>query len=219
MSVDYAALVERFVAAQLAGDRAEALRVIVEDGVRAGARVIDLQARVIRPAQQEIGTLWQRNQISIAQEHLATGIAQVVMARLLEHSPPAPRNGKRVAVSCVEGEHHEFPARLVADYLEHAGFTVTYFGADLPTDHLASMLERFRPDVLALSATMSFNLPALRAAVTAARATMGPLPIVIGGHALAWSPDLATELDVATAEPDPESVTSVVARLAHLEAA
>ena len=149
--IDFGALAERFLAAQLAGDRREALRLVVEDGIVKGARVIDLQARVIRTAQHEIGRLWQMNRVSIAQEHLATGISQVVMARLFEFVSPTPRNGVVVAVVCVEGELHDFPARLVADYLDHAGFTVRYFGANVPTDEIVQMLKRDPPSLLALS--------------------------------------------------------------------
>jgi methanogenic corrinoid protein MtbC1 len=214
--LDFGGLARKFVAAQLAGDRAEALRIVVDDGVRCGARVVDLQARVIRAAQHEIGALWQRNQISIAQEHLATGIAQVVTARLFEYVTPAKRNGKRVAVACVEGERHEFPARLIADYLEQAGFAVRYFGADLPTDHLVRELQKGRPHVIALSATMSFNLAALRATVAAIRAELGEdTSIVVGGHALAWSPSLAAELEVETAAGDPDDVVATIGRLAE----
>lgn len=216
-AIDTSGLTRKFVAAQLAGDRAEALRIVVDDAVRHGMPVVDVQARIIRAAQEEIGVMWQRNQISIAQEHLATGIAQLVMARLFEFAAPVARNGKHVSVACVEGEHHELPARLIADYLDHAGFTVRSYGADLPTDHLVATLAKGKLDVLALSATMSFNLPALRTTVTKVRAALGDqLPIIVGGHALRWSPNIAAELGVITADPDPDTVVATVKKLAGL---
>lgn len=215
-AVDFPGLVQRFVAAQLAGNRAEALRLVVDEGVRRGARVVELQAKVIRPAQSEIGLMWQRNEISIAQEHLATGISQLVMARLFEYVTPVERNGKTIAVACVEGERHEFPARLVADYLDFAGFEVRHFGADLPTDCLVAEIARLKPDAIALSATMSFNVPALRRTVEGLRAAVGPtLPILIGGHALSWSPGLADELGVVTADAEPERVVAAMQQLTN----
>lgn len=212
--IDFVALTERFLAAQLSGDRPEALRLMVEEGIAKGARVIDLQAHVIRPAQLEIGRLWQTNRVTIAQEHLATGVSQVVMARLYEFVCSTPRNGVIVAVACVEGELHDFPARLVADYLDHAGFTVRYFGANVPTDETLTMLKRDQPRLLALSTTMSFNVAALRDTVRRVRAEIGAtLPILIGGHALRWSPDLAQELGVATAPSSPDELVQVVRQM------
>lgn len=213
-AIDFAALTERFLAAQLAGDRREALRVVVEGGVDRGARVIDLQARVIRAAQHEIGRLWQANLVTIAQEHLASGISQLVMARLLELVSPVPRNGAVVAVACVEGELHDLPARLVADYLDHAGFAVRYFGANVPTDDMVKMLSADRPSLLALSTTMSFNVPALRNAVKRVRAEVdGAPPIIVGGHALQWSPGLAAALGVETAPASPDDLIGAARRL------
>jgi len=193
------------------------LRLVIEEGIAKGARVIDLQAYVIRPAQLELGRLWQTNRVSIAQEHLATGVSQVVMASLYEFVSPTPRNGVIVAVACVEGELHDFPARLVADYLDHAGFTVRYFGANLPTDEILPMLKSDPPRLLALSMTMSFNVPALRDTVRRVRAEIGAtLPILIGGHALQWSPNLAVELDVATAPSSPDELIEVVRQLTRV---
>lgn len=215
--VDFVALTERFLAAQLSGDRREALRLMVEEGIAKGARVIDLQAHVIRPAQLEIGRLWQTNRVTIAQEHLATGVSQVVMARLYEFVCSTPRNGVVVAVACVEGELHDFPARLVADYLDHAGFTVRYFGANVPTDQTLMMLKSDPPRLLALSTTMSFNVAALRDTVGRVRAEIGAtLPILIGGHALQWSPDLARELGVETAPSSPDELIEVVRQLTRV---
>jgi MerR family transcriptional regulator, light-induced transcriptional regulator len=73
--------------------------------------------------------------------------------------------------------------------------------------------------VLALSATMSFHLPALRTRVTAVRAELGAaLPIIVGGHALQWSPGLAAELGVETAPATPEELVHAIDRLAKAAA-
>ena len=68
---------EQFLAAQLAGDRREALRVVVEKGLQgANLAATELAVGVVAEAQRKIGELWQRNRISVADEHMATAIAQ-----------------------------------------------------------------------------------------------------------------------------------------------
>jgi methanogenic corrinoid protein MtbC1 len=143
---------------------------------------------VIQAAQREVGRLWQENAISVAEEHMATAISQMALAHLYDHAERAADNGKVVWVACVEGELHEFPARLVADSLDLAGFQVKYLGANLPTGSLLELLGRTQPDLLALSVTMSFNLPSLYGATTQVRGRHRNLPIAIGGGACQLAP-------------------------------
>jgi methanogenic corrinoid protein MtbC1 len=204
---------DRFVAAQLAGDRREAVRLIVEEGLGKGADVATLHMDVLQSAQCEIGVLWQQNRISIAQEHMATAVSHVALTRLFEEARPAARNGRKVVIACVEGEMHEFPARLVSDFLELAGFEMRYLGANVPLHHLLRLVDEERPHLLALSVTMSFNVAALRAAVEAVRARHPQLPILVGGHAFGWEPDLARELGVETCGPEASCVVDTARRL------
>ena len=206
MSPQAAELCEKFLAAQLSGNRREAMRVVIEEGLHRGIPVPDLQASVVQAAQRRIGQLWQANEISIAQEHMATAISHVVLTRLFEEAELAPRCGLRVVVACVEDENHEFPARLVADFLDIGGFDVRYLGANVPTDDLLKMLADERPDLVALSVTMSFNAAKFVETVQRVREAHPELPILGGGHALTWEPQLAKLAGVETCEPDAKSL-------------
>lgn len=206
---------DRFLVAQLAGDRREAIRLLVEDGLGLGASVIDLQARVIRAAQDEIGRLWQQNRVSVAQEHMASAISQLGLAALFERATPARPLGKKLVLACVAGELHDLPARLVADLLDLSGFDVRYLGADVPHHHLVRMIDAEQPDLIGLSVTMSFNVPALRTAVALIRAAIDR-PIFIGGHATRWSPGLADEIAVVAAGERPEEVVAIARLLVGL---
>lgn len=174
---------ERYLAAQLRGDRRDALQWSLR-GLELGYRASEIQQHVIEAAQREIGRLWEENAISVADEHMATAISQTALAFLYDRAPRDKDNGKRVWVACVEGEQHDFPARLVADALDLAGFDVRYLGANVPTQNLIEMLEREQPDLIALSVTMAFNLQSLSDAVARIRAAVGSkVPIAIGGGA------------------------------------
>jgi MerR family transcriptional regulator, light-induced transcriptional regulator len=216
MSDPTEALLERYLAAQLKGQRQEALRLLVEEGVGAGISVPDLQLKVISPAQREIGRLWQENRITVAQEHMATAISQLGMAQLYRHLPRDPANGKRVTVACVEGELHEVGARIASDFLEMSGFDVEFLGANVPTDSLVRWVEEARPDLLCLSATMSFHLPALQEAIEQVRAVAPTLPIAVGGHAFEWARGLEERLDVTFYGKDARALVAGACRELHV---
>lgn len=187
---------DRFLQAQLRGDRRGACEVLVHDGLGAGYGADDLR-ELVREAQREIGRRWERNLVSIAQEHTATAIAQVALSALYDQAPRARARGRRIWIACVEGELHDLPARIAADTLDLAGYDVQFLGASVPTDSLLELLAADPPDLLALSVTLSFNVPALRQAVRRVREAHGTaLPIAIGGNALHWMPGLALQLEV-----------------------
>ena len=158
-----------------------------DDGLSVG----DVYRDIIEPAQQEIGHRWQRNEISVAQEHLATAISQLVVANIYTRVPRSSANHKFVLVACVPGELHELGARIASDFLEMAGFSVHFLGADVPADSLAAMALARRPDLVVLSVVTPRAAAGLRDAVAQLRAAAGgTLPILVGGLAAEDVPDL-----------------------------
>jgi MerR family transcriptional regulator, light-induced transcriptional regulator len=202
-------LLEQYVGAQLAGDRRSALRLILEHGIEQGVALPSLYLDVIQAAQHRIGELWQENRISVAQEHVATAITQVVLAELYRGLVCQASNGRRALVACVSGELHELGTRITADFFEMAGFDVRYLGANVPTDSLVGMVREQRPDLLVLSATMSFLDEAeLAESVRRSREAVGnSLRVAVGGRAFDLVPALVDQLGAEVyGRTAPESV-------------
>jgi methanogenic corrinoid protein MtbC1 len=176
------ALRDQYLHTQLAGDRRAALR-FIDGALRAGHSVSAVRQRVIQAAQREIGRLWQEDQISIAQEHLATAISQLALAHLFQHADFRARIGRKIMVACVPGEQHDLPARLLADALDVEGYDVRFLGADVPLPDLLDSIAIENPDLLALSVTMVFNLPSLRETLRRVRLHHPQLRVAVGGHA------------------------------------
>jgi MerR family transcriptional regulator, light-induced transcriptional regulator len=192
--VNLADMRDQYLQQQLRGDRRVALQ-FIETALSEGASVNDVRCRIVQAAQRELGRLWLEDQITIAQEHMATAISQLALAHLFQRDEFRDRLHRKILIACVPGEHHEFPARLLADALEVAGYDVRFLGADVPLDSLQHSIETERPDVVALSMTMLFHHPALRETVTAVRAMKkrGML-IAIGGSLFESSPTLSADI-------------------------
>ena len=203
---------DRYLEAQLRGDRRLALQVITHDGPASGLDAVGL-SHVIGSAQREIGRLWQEDRISVAEEHVATAISQMALSFVYQLARRRPPNDKKVLVACVEGELHDFPARIAADALDLAGFDVRFLGASVPTASLLDILDKELPDLLALSVTMSFHVPAAREAVRQVREhTAGKLPIALGGGACEWSRGLVAELGVEVTGNDAHELVQAAAQ-------
>ncbi|HET9957006.1 MAG TPA: cobalamin-dependent protein [Polyangiaceae bacterium] len=206
-------LAERYLQAQLDGSRAEALAVVME-ALHQGMTVPKIHLEIVQAAQYEIGRLWETNSISIAVEHQATAISQLALSNLYDRLPRAPTKGKRVLLACVEGELHDMGSRIAADFLEMDGFEVRLLGANVPAVSLAERVEHYRPHLVALSATMTFHLPALESAIAHIRASnQRNVPILVGGRAFSWGEAIAERLDVQGFGGDAEQLVREARRL------
>jgi methanogenic corrinoid protein MtbC1 len=141
---------------------------------------------VITPAMHEIGRLWEIGDITIADEHLATAIANQALPLLFANLAPSrtnPTPAPRVLLACAYPENHSLGLRMIADVLDANGFDVRYAGANVPVEDLPRALARHRPDLVALGATLELSRPGLEQAVESVRAVAPELPILIGGAA------------------------------------
>lgn len=185
----------RYVAAIRAGDRRTALR-IVDDARSEGLDIRTLYEEILQPAQQEIGLLWQCNEITVADEHLATAITQVAMTRVYDELFTAPRrDGRTLVAACVDTERHELGLRMVCDLLELEGWDTLYLGATVPIESLVDTVRQRRPRVVALSTSLTPHLARLRETIEALRTLNENSPaILVGGRIFADDPTLGARL-------------------------
>jgi methanogenic corrinoid protein MtbC1 len=174
---------EALARALVAGDVQDAGR-LCDECWRTSGGYVRLATGLFQPALYEIGTAWQRNQITVAQEHLATSISQTLLTGYyLQSLPDAPSDPRGLALFAgVEGNHHVLGLRMVADSFELAGWSVQVLGANTPTDALVGHLDRIRPDLVGLSVSLVQQLPTLQQAVACLRAELGSrCPVVLVG--------------------------------------
>ncbi len=184
-----------FLRAIFEGDRRAALDLIVR-AVEEGAPIRRIYLDVLLPAQREIGTMWHLGEIDIAEEHFATDTARDAMAILLHSADRAEPNGRVAVCAGVAGNAHDVGIRAVADFFEMAGWRAVNLGGDVPTEDLARAVEVFGADVVALSAAITTQIPAMQLAIDAIRQTPrgSNVKILAGGCAFQETPDIWRKL-------------------------
>ena len=171
---------ERFLSAIIAGDFScalEAAKEAYEQGLNY------LYEELVADALREVGRLWQAGQLSVADEHVATAVAQSVLANFYPRFPWAPAGPKGV-VACIAGEQHALGARMAADLLAWDGWDVAFVGADVPFAALAELVARQAPVFVGLSAALPERVPALREEIAALRRRAPALKVLVGGRAV-----------------------------------
>ncbi len=172
-----------FLRALLSGDHGGCIE-IARSSVHSNEDLEDFYLQIIQPAMYEIGVLWERNEISVAQEHLASAIVTRTLGALDAAERFQGIRDRRVVVSASPGEFHEIGAWMVSDYFDSRGWQVRYLGANTPLEDLIALLVDFRPSILALSVTMSFNLVAAKEIIETVRAEelCSSIRVLVGGR-------------------------------------
>ncbi len=184
-------LAEQYLRLLLTGRRHDAA-LLIDDEMRRGATIRDLYLTVFQPTQRRIGQLWQRNEVTVAQEHYCTAATQLIIARLYPLVFNSPRNGLRMLAACTSGELHELGIRMVADFFELDGWDTYYVGANTPPLAVVQAAQQHQPHLIALSATMTFHITRLRSIIKALRSDpqLSAVPIMVGGYPFNTSPQL-----------------------------
>lgn len=191
----YGRLAAAYLLALLQGDRRGASRVVL-DALDQHGNVCDMYLHVLLPAQQEIGRMWVTGEVSVAEEHFCSQTTKMVMSQLLARAEVQPPNGKTVLAAAVAGDQHDVGLCAVADFFEMAGWRTILLGADVPVDEVVRAVECFHADLLALSASLSVQIPFVKATIQAVRAAPcgDAVKILVGGLAFCESESLPSEM-------------------------
>lgn len=109
-------------------------------------------SHVILPYLRELGDRWERGDVSIAEEHFATGILRARMVELTASLKPG--TGPLVLLACPEGELHDIPLISLGLALRARGGRVVVLGANTPIADVTSAADRLDPDLVVVSATL-----------------------------------------------------------------
>lgn len=135
---------------------------------------------VLGPALRRVGDLWHEGRISVAHEHLASGIIEGAAGSLVRLIQPGePR--WRALLACVEDEEHYIGLHGVAIELAGWGIRSVILGARTPPQAVADAVRHLDPDAVGLSITMVRGVATGAPLVDAYAAACAGRPWLVGG--------------------------------------
>jgi methanogenic corrinoid protein MtbC1 len=179
------ALGRAYADALLAADEAAA-EIAIREAMEAGLDTAQIDDEIIAPALWHVGERWERGEISVADEHLATEISIRVLALQREAQRVVRTRGEyRIVLAAPPGEQHVIALRMVDNLLRNAGYDVAMLGSDVPTEALAALMDRRPPNVVCMTSTMSAPAGDVLGTIAALQGRTPEVGFVIGGAALA----------------------------------
>lgn len=205
----------QYVEAAVSGDQRRAACIVL-DAVHNGLSIRAAHEQVLLPAGVEIGRMWQRDEIGIAEEHAATATTCAVMSILAWQGTAPAADAPFVMLAGVEGDRHDVGLRATAGLLESGGCRAVSLGADLPVNEIVRAADESAPDMVILGATLTVHLHALHRAIRGLRElpSGAGIRILVGGPALARAPHLAERLEADVYLASPGAAISAVGNAA-----
>lgn len=166
----------------LRGNRSACTRT-VEKLLEHNIPVYELYLGLFQPSLYDVGRLWERNEISVAVEHLATAITESLLTLVYPILFRTERVGKKAVISCVTHEYHQIGAKMAADAFELNGWDSYFLGANTPVSDLIELVDQTQPDIVGLSLAVYSHVPQLNDAIEQLRSTFPGANVLVGGQA------------------------------------
>ncbi len=186
---------ERLLTAMINADRTGAAE-LIDKVLVSGIQPVQVIADILDPAIVQLGRLWEEETMSLAQNFVASKIAEDTLLRCIPVNSINPRTKGAVVIGNIEDDFHSLGRKTVGLFLSAAGWEVYDLGNDVPAEELLEKAIEVNACIIGASAMMqttALNIRKLRQLIDD-RGFAGRIKLAVGGAVFNWRPDLVAEV-------------------------
>ena len=146
---------------------------------------------ILKHVMYQIGDLWEKKQLAVATEHVASNIAHSFVKILNEKIAKLPTKQK-ILICTPPGESHTLGCNMLESYLHSKGFNVFNISPSIPTEEIIGFIKQNSPDAVLISITLDDNIQSGKRLAGKIKEKF-KTPIFIGGRALVNKKNLGIE--------------------------
>ena len=180
--IDLTVVAQRYLDHALAGRDSEAVRTVLGPLVTHRFDLTELYEGILAPVAEQVGELWHRSEITVADEHFVTQLNQRVIAVAVTLTTPRSERTDDVVLACPPDELHDTALRMLSHLLSSVGYRTHLLGASTPIRDLVEYVQRVEPKAVGLSIASSLSLPGLDRAAAALQDAVPGIRILVGGR-------------------------------------
>lgn len=91
---------------------------------------------ILQPTMRRIGAAWQRNTLSVEQEHFASNLVRQRLYALIHAQPPPALTAPRLVAACAPEEQHDLGLLMFTWLAKRRGWNVNYLGQRTPLEEM-----------------------------------------------------------------------------------
>lgn len=184
-----------YMEALLDASRLEARR-LMADAIESVGRVEDLYDQLLWPVLEQLEKMVREEHINRATHEMAVRIHRQICDQVAAHLPLMGKHGKKIILTCGDGEPEDLAGQMVADRFEAEGWEVYFLGGGVPNDEILQLIGKIRPEVLVVFASRPSELPDVRHLIDTVR-NVNACPgmnVLVGGGVFNRAEGLAEEI-------------------------
>lgn len=159
----------------------------VENALQAGIEAKAIIEEALRPAMSVLGRKFRDGELYVPDMIMASETMKAAL-KVLKPQLSASRQllHKKVIIATVENDLHDLGKMLVSSTLMASGFEVVDLGVDVSKEKLLKAIYEEKPDILALSCTLSYTLSDMKRIVAEIKGVCDEkkIKIIVGGLAV-----------------------------------
>lgn len=185
----------KLLTAMINSDRSGAAEIIglaLADGITPQEVIAD----ILDPAIVQLGRLWEAESMSLAQNFVASKIAEDTLLRCIPDQAANTHAKGAVVIGNIEDDFHSLGRKTVSLFLSASGWEVHDLGNDVPAEEFLEKALEVGACVIGASAMMqttALNIRKLRQLIDE-RGLAGRIKLAVGGAVFNWRPDLVVEV-------------------------
>ena len=193
--IDNNKLAKKYFEYILKGQKTKAIDLILSK-IKKEKNIIDIYLEVFEPTMKKVGLLWEKGKLSIDKEHYFSYVTLDIMAQLHNYFPDIKNKKHTIIGATVPGEKHNIGLKMLIDIFELQGWDAYYYGINTPNLNIVNAIKENNADVIALSATMPYNINNLQNTIEVIQNNIDKikLKIIVGGRAFIYDKKLEEKL-------------------------
>jgi methanogenic corrinoid protein MtbC1 len=168
---------------------------------------------IFERSQKEVGAMWERDEISVGDEHYISAFTQMIIASLFPKVFQTEITKEKVVLMAVENEFHELGIRMIADLFSLDGWDAHYFGGDVPIDDILAVIKKNEPYIVVISATFSKNIVYVKRLIENLKREAIDTRVFVGGYAFNRYSELAIKIGADYYTKDSKEIINIANKI------
>jgi methanogenic corrinoid protein MtbC1 len=144
--------------------------------------IVEFYEGILKHVMYQIGDMWEKKQLTIGAEHVASNVAHSFV-KILNEKLAKPSTKQKILICTPAGEFHNLGCNILESYLRSRAFSVFNISPSVPAEEIIRFIKKYTPDVILVSLTLDDNIPAGKRLVRKIRERFNK-PVFVGGRAL-----------------------------------